>query len=91
LLIGLLLNHRSKLDGATPMKKYTVTAVLSSEKFVRIAVDEAIEEIAKVNGRTFEETKAAYLAGVKKVQDTVADMLLLAAEKLTEELNNRPA
>lgn len=72
------------------MKKYTITDVLSSEKFVRIAAEDAIKEIAKVNGQSIETTNAAYMAGVAKVQDTVAEMIFLAAEKFAEELNNSP-
>lgn len=62
--------------------------IARSPEFCQIATVDALEFIAKKNGRTADEAAAAFAAGNKEIRQMVADLVLAAAETLAETINN---
>ena len=73
------------------MKTITIEAVLSSSEFMKIAVADAIELVAKVNGQTLELTTAAFNMGVENVTRQVAKLVVAGAKETAKMMNEKCA
>jgi hypothetical protein len=71
--------------------KATIESVLASSEFLKIALPEAIEVVAKANSQTVELTTTAFTMGVENVQKQVAKLLISAAKQTAEMFNAKCA
>lgn len=65
--------------------------IARSAEFCQIATIDALELIAKKNGRTADEAAAAFAAGNEKVRQMVAGLVFAAAQTMADTINNGAA
>jgi len=58
--------------------------VINSEEFMKIALTEACEYVAKANGRTTEEAMMAYLQGCENVVRQVNELIAMLADEMAK-------
>jgi hypothetical protein len=73
------------------MKKITGFDVLKSSAFLKIAFEEAIKTIARINGQTVEVTEAAYKLQVPNVMMNVTKLIATAADDYAKRVNEENA
>lgn len=66
---------------------YTAAQFAQSPAFLAIAVEDAIEAVAKANGQTVEKTAEAFALQVPAVSGKVAKLVVAAAEHCAKEAN----
>jgi hypothetical protein len=66
----------------------TTNQVLTTPAYHQVAVIDALEFIAKKNGRTMEEAVEAFSMGVESVVSQVKQLVLAGAEIIAEEINS---
>ena len=69
------------------MTNYTAQAFMSSPAFVKIALEDALELIAKANGQTVELARKALEMEVPNVVEQVAKLIVKAAQHCADEAN----
>lgn len=69
------------------MTHYTAQAFMSSPAFVKIALEDALELIAKANGQTVELARKALEMEVPNVVEQVAKLIVKAAQHCADEAN----
>lgn len=69
------------------MTTYTAQAFMSSPAFVKIALEDALQVVAKANGQSVSLARKAFEMEVPKVVDQVAKLMVKAAQHCADEAN----
>lgn len=71
----------------TTQTKYTAQAFMSSPAFVKIALEDALVVVAKVNNQSVELARTAFEMGTPNVVEKVAQLTVKAAQHCADEAN----
>ncbi len=74
----------------TAQIKYTAQAFISSPAFVKIALEDALLVVAKVNNQSVELARTAFEMGAPNVVEKVAQLMVKAAQHCADEANAGP-
>lgn len=67
--------------------QYTAMSFMNSPAFVQIALEDALKLVAKVNGQSVELTKKAFELETPNVMNSVAKLMVAAAQHSADEMN----
>ena len=71
----------------TSVNTYTAMSFMNSSAFVKLALEDALELIAKVNGQSVSLARKAFEMEVPNVVEQVAKLMVKAAQHCADEAN----